>query len=199
MEPIELIAGLGNPGERYARTRHNAGFWFLDRLAERGSSAFRPVSRLFGDVCEMTIGARRVRLLKPTTFMNRSGYSIAATLAYFKIPVSRLLVVHDEIDLPVGVIRLKAGGGHGGHNGVRDVISHASDAGFARLRIGVGHPGSREEVVGHVLHRSGDVEQGEVDEAIERGLAELSTIVSGDLKAAMNVLNERKSVARPSE
>ena len=196
MEPIELIAGLGNPGEKYAKTRHNAGFWFLDRVAAQNGGTFRPVSRLLGEACDAMVAGRRVRLLKPATFMNRSGQSIAATLSYFKIPAERLLVVHDEIDLPSGTIRLKHAGGHGGHNGVRDIIAHLGAQEFARLRIGVGHPGQREEVIGHVLHRAGNAEQVEVDAAIELGIRELPGIVRGDLSAAMNVLNQRKRASQ---
>jgi len=198
MEPIELIVGLGNPGAKYANTRHNAGFWFVDRVASAAGATFRANSRLLGESCEASVDGRRVRLLKPTTYMNRSGQSIGATLAYYKIPIARLLVVHDEIDLPSGTIRLKDGGGHGGHNGLRDIVAHLSAKNFARLRIGVGHPGQRDEVIGHVLRRAGNSEQAEVDEAIKRGLDELPMIVRGELRGAMNVLNQRKQGAKSS-
>lgn len=192
MDPIELIAGLGNPGQKYAGTRHNAGFWFVDRIAERGGGDFRAVGRLFGDLSEVTIAGHRVRLLKPTTFVNRSGQSVAATARYYKVAPGRVLVVHDEIDLPAGTIRLKAGGGHGGHNGLRDIIAQLGDNTFARLRLGVGHPGSSEDVVGHVLRRAGPNEQTGIDEAIERGLGELEAMVRGDIQGAMNTLNRRE-------
>lgn len=196
MDPIELIAGLGNPGERYAGTRHNAGFWCVERLAARAGAVFRSVPKLLGELCEVVIGGRRVRLLKPTTFMNHSGQAVAAVARYYRVPVERILVVHDDIDLPAGTVRLKSGGGHGGHNGLRDIVVHLGDNRFARLRLGVGHPGQRDAVVGHVLHRAGRDEQADIDDAIERALGEMEVIVRGDIRGAMNVLNRRPVAVR---
>jgi PTH1 family peptidyl-tRNA hydrolase len=191
MEPIELIVGLGNPGEKYDATRHNAGFWFLDRLSAREGGQFRPNARLNGYLAEVTTGGRRVRLLKPTTFMNRSGQSVGAAASYYRVAPEQILVVHDEIDLPAGALRLKAGGGHGGHNGLRDIVSHLNSKAFLRLRLGVGHPGSREDVIGHVLKRASREEQSLIDTAIDRALDETVLLFGGDVDSAMNVLNRR--------
>ena len=147
-QPPQLIVGLGNPGPEHTRDRHNVGFWLVDELA--GSERFRAESKLLGDACQLQLGHSSVRLLKPTTFMNRSGGAVRRAIDYFKLEIERVLVIHDEIDLLAGVARLKQGGGHGGHNGLRDIIQHCG-RNFLRLRIGVGHPGNKEQVVGHVL------------------------------------------------
>ena len=128
--PLALVVGLGNPGSRYEQTRHNAGFWFVDALADRAGATFRPNARFLGDVCELTVGDQRLRLLKPTTFMNRSGQAVAALARFYRHSVEEILVVHDEIDLPVGSVRLKRGGGHGGHNGLRDLVAHLGSSDF---------------------------------------------------------------------
>lgn len=146
----QLIVGLGNPGSEHAKDRHNVGYWLADELAASGGVSFRAESKLLGDACQLQLGHSPVRLLKPTTYMNRSGAAVRRAIDYFKIDIERVLVLHDEIDLPAGVARLKKGGGHGGHNGLRDLIQHCGRD-FLRLRIGVGHPGSKEKVVGHVL------------------------------------------------
>ncbi len=156
-EPIELIVGLGNPGSRYEQTRHNAGFWLLDALAESLGSRFSVEGRFFGLLGRVEIDGQSCYLFKPTTFMNRSGQALAALTRYYKIPAPRVLVVHDEIDLPPGVVRLKRGGGHGGHNGLRDIIKALGDNSFWRLRLGVGHPGARDEVVDFLRAVSIDV------------------------------------------
>ena len=189
--PIQLIVGLGNPGEKYMKTRHNAGFWLLDALAAREGATFRVESKLAGELCDVSVSGQRVRLLKPTTFMNASGRAVAATANFYRIPSASILVVHDEIDLPAGTLRLKNGGGHGGHNGLRDIISQLGGNDFARLRLGVGHPGKREEVIGHVLKRAGKDEQTGIDTAIAFALDEMDKIVVGDMPAAMNILNRR--------
>jgi len=193
--PVELVVGLGNPGSRYARTRHNAGFWFVDALARRAGATFRESPRFFGETCELAHGGRRLRLLKPITLMNRSGRSVAALSGYYRIGPEALLIVYDEIDLPPGVVRLKRGGGHGGHNGLRDVLAHLGDPGFARLRIGVGHPGRSDEVVDYVLRRAPAAEQQKIDDALERSLDLFDEIVTGDLPRAMNVLHTRAESA----
>ena len=195
---IQLIVGLGNPGDKYANTRHNAGFWFVDALARREGATFKPVSRLSGELTEISVSGTRVRLLKPTTFMNRSGQSVGATAKYYRIGPPSILVVHDELDLAAGTVRLKEGGGHGGHNGLRDIVQHLGSNAFLRLRVGVGHPGRKEAVVGHVLHRAGKSEQDAIDESLERAIELLPSMVRGDLPSAMNVLNRReKSATRP--
>ena len=137
--PLSIIAGLGNPGPEHQLTRHNAGFWFVDALARAQGAQFRSHSRYHGEICRVALDGREVVLLKPHTYMNRSGLAIRALLDYIKAPVGELLVVHDELDLPPGAARFKLGGGHGGHNGLRDTITHCG-ADFWRLRLGIGHP-----------------------------------------------------------
>jgi peptidyl-tRNA hydrolase, PTH1 family len=187
--PVRLVVGLGNPGPRYARTRHNAGFWFADELADRAGGEFRPAGRFFGDACEGRVKGQVFRLLKPRTFMNRSGQSVAAMVNYYRLPLEQVLVAHDEIDLPAGTVRLKRGGGHGGHNGLRDIVSHLGGSDFLRLRIGVGHPGTKDDVHDHVLHRAPAAEETIIEEAVARALDQFSVIVTGDLEGAMNVLH----------
>jgi PTH1 family peptidyl-tRNA hydrolase len=181
-KPIRAIVGLGNPGAKYEDTRHNAGFWFVDRLARRYGGQFRPEAKFFGEVCKVRIGAGDVWLLKPTTFMNRSGQSVNALLNFYKIGMAELLVAHDEIDLPPGDIRLKVGGGHGGHNGLRDIIPGVGKD-FVRLRVGVGHPGHKDQVADYVLARASRAEQEAIEAALDR--AE----VAGELQRAMNELH----------
>jgi PTH1 family peptidyl-tRNA hydrolase len=150
---LKLIVGLGNPGERYARTRHNAGYWLADELARRHGGTFRCESRHQGELARVRIGANEVWLLKPTTFMNNSGQSIASVAGFYRVDISEILVAHDELDLPPGTVRLKEGGGHGGHNGLRDAIA-VLGAAFWRLRLGIGHPGHRDQVSEYVLTRA---------------------------------------------
>ena len=189
--PYQLFIGLGNPGARYEATRHNAGAWLLDRVARRYASGFRAMARCFGAVADAEVGRTRVRLFRPDTFMNHSGRAAAAVAGFYKVPVERILIAHDEIDLPAGTVRLKRGGGHGGHNGLRDVVPCLGGAGFSRIRIGVGHPGSRERVIGHVLDRPPPAERAAIDEAIERVMEDVERIVAGDLEGVMNTLHRR--------
>ena len=179
---LKVIAGLGNPEERYADTLHNAGFWCVDELARRAGSQFRYEKRFDADVCKVSVHGSDFWLVKPQSYMNLSGKPVRAVLDYYRAAPENLMVVHDEIDLPPGTVRLKKGGGHGGHNGIRDVIQHCGRD-FLRLRVGVGHPGEKEKVSGHVLRRAGaelnTVLQRSVDEAadiipvvIDRGLEE---------------------------
>ena len=155
---LSIIAGLGNPGPEHRLTRHNAGFWFVDALARAHGAQFRPHSRYHGEICRVTLEGHDVVLLKPQTYMNRSGIAVRALVDYLKAPVAELLVVHDELDLPVGVARLKFGGGPGGHNGMRDVVTHCGPD-FWRLRIGIGHPGDRSMVIDYVLQRAPAAEE----------------------------------------
>ena len=187
----QLLIGLGNPGARYEATRHNAGVWLLERVALRYASGFKSSSRCFGAVADAEVGGTRVRLFRPDTFMNDSGRAAAAVAGFYKIPVERILIAHDEIDLSAGTVRLKRGGGHGGHNGLRDVVPCLGGAGFSRIRIGVGHPGSRERVIGHVLDRPPPAERAAIDEAIERVMDDVERIVGGDLEGVMNTLHRR--------
>jgi len=189
--PYQLLIGLGNPGPRYEATRHNAGVWLLDRVARRHASGFRSLARCFGSVADADIEGVRVRLFRPDTFMNHSGRAVAAVAGFYKVPVERILIAHDEIDLPPGAVRLKRGGGHGGHNGLRDVVPQLGGAGFSRIRIGVGHPGHRDRVIGHVLDPPPAAERGEIDDAIDRVVGDIARIAGGDLEGAMNALHRR--------
>ena len=187
----QLLIGLGNPGARYETTRHNAGVWLLERVARRYASGFRSSPRCFGSIADADIAGTRVRLFRPDTFMNHSGRAVAAVAGFYKVPIERILIAHDEIDLPPGTVRLKRGGGHGGHNGLRDVVPQLASAGFSRIRIGVGHPGSKDRVVGYVLDRPPPAERSEIDDAIERVVDEIARIAGGDLEGAMNTLHRR--------
>lgn len=190
---MKLIVGLGNPGQEYDRTRHNAGADFVFELARQHGVTLVPDSKLFGLAGRVRLGGDDVRLLVPTTFMNRSGQSIGALANFYKIPAEQMLVAHDELDLAPGVARLKVGGGHGGHNGLRDIMrAMANNKNFMRLRIGIGHPGHASQVSGYVLKRAPQAEQQLIDDAIYDSLREINSIVSGDLEAAMRSLHTRK-------
>ncbi len=195
-EPIVLVVGLGNPGARYEQTRHNAGFWFVDALADRAGGVLRHEGRFNARLGQVTIDARRCFLLKPETFMNRSGQAVSALCRYYKILPAHLLVVHDDIDLAPGVARLKRGGGHGGHNGLRDIIKAMGDNGFWRLRLGVGHPGTRDEVVDYVLHPPSHAQRRVIDEAIEAALGVMPLVVAGEQERAMHILHSKESRER---
>ena len=194
--PIGLIAGLGNPGGQYERSRHNAGFWFIDALASRIHATLRPEARFHGALARVVGGERTCWLLKPGTFMNRSGVAVAAVAQYYRIAADRILVVHDDLDLPPGVARLKRGGGHGGHNGLRDVIARLGDGGFARLRIGIGHPGMRDDVIGFVLSAPGREDAEQITAAVDAALQVVDLLLSGDLERAMHRLHSRETPNR---
>ena len=187
-QPLKLVVGLGNPGAEYARTRHNAGFWFVDELARRGGGAWRREPRHQCELARARLGAFELWLAKPDTYMNHSGGAVQSVAAFYRIPPPEVLVVHDDIDLAPGVARLKQGGGHGGHNGVRDVIAHLG-ADFWRLRIGVGHPGSKEQVVDAVLDRATPAEQQLIDAALERAQATVPELLRDGAQVAMNRLH----------
>ena len=186
---IDLIVGLGNPGSQYARTRHNVGFWLLDRLAETGAD-LRTEPKFQAELGHLRIGGRRVALLKPTTFMNLSGQAVGAYARYYKIQPAAILVVHDELDLAPGTVRLKRDGGHGGHNGLRDIAAQIG-TGFLRLRLGIGHPGSADKVVEYVLGNPPTDDRLAIEDAIGRGLDVLPEIVAGQTDKIMNQLNRR--------
>lgn len=159
-----LVAGLGNPGDKYAHTRHNAGFWMVDMLALAGQASWKTQSKLHAEICEIDLaGGQRALLAKPQTFMNKSGLALRAIMDFYKIGLDQVLVAHDELDLPPGRVRMKRGGGAGGHNGLKDIIRHCGPE-FSRMRIGVGHPGRKEAVLGHVLSAAGAAEQAQLDE-----------------------------------
>jgi len=187
---LTLIAGLGNPEPRYERTLHNAGFWFADELARLHAGTFRYEKRFDADVCKVTIAGQEVWLAKPQSYMNLSGGPIRAMLDYYRFTTAELLVAHDEIDLPPGTVRLKVGGGHGGHNGLRDVIQHCGPD-FMRLRLGVGHPGHRDQVTGYVLKgATADIEAA-INGNIEEAADVMPMLVEHGLNAAMKELHTK--------
>ncbi len=185
MSEIKLIVGLGNPGQEYESTRHNAGFWWVDEFARRHSTQFRAENKFHGLVARVQAQGRDVWLLKPQTFMNASGRAVVALALFYKILPDQILVVHDELDLPPGAARLKLGGGHGGHNGLKDIIAHLGVGEFWRLRIGIGHPGERSEVVNYVLKPPRKEEQPLIDEALQRAHEVAPLVVEGKLQPAM--------------
>lgn len=187
---VQLIVGLGNPGSKYDQTRHNAGFWFVDELDRRFFCGLKNESRFNGEAGRCDIEGRDCRLLKPTTFMNRSGQSVAALANFFRIPVEAILVVHDELDLPPGTARLKRGGGHGGHNGLRDIIAHLGKD-FLRLRVGVGHPGHKDQVVNYVLNAPSRDDRIEIERSLDNALEVVPLVVTGELDRAMNALHAK--------
>ena len=193
--PLSIIAGLGNPGPEHQLTRHNAGFWFVDALARAQGAQFRSHSRYHGEICRVALDGREVVLLKPHTYMNRSGLAIRALLDYIKAPVGELLVVHDELDLPPGAARFKLGGGHGGHNGLRDTITHCG-ADFWRLRLGIGHPGDRSQVIDYVLQRASAADEDAIVASIRTSLDALSVFARDGSEKAMNALHTVKPAAQ---
>jgi len=188
--PLRVIAGLGNPGPEHLHTRHNAGFWFVDLLAKRHGAEFRDYRKYSGETTRVTLAGQELILLKPTTYMNRSGLSIRQISDFFKIAPQDILVVHDELDLPVGSLRLKHGGGHGGHNGLRDTIAHIGD-GFWRLRLGIGHPGVKAEVIDYVLTRAPRVEEDAILEAVGTAADCLPLLLEQGAERAMTKLHSR--------
>lgn len=189
MTGLRLIVGLGNPGAEYLRTRHNAGFWFVDALAQGEGATWRSNGKLHGQACQVQMGASPVLLLKPSTFMNKSGLAVASALNYYKIAADECLVVHDDLDLPPGMARLKFDGGHGGQNGMRDILRHVGHGRFHRLRIGIGHPGGRDGVLSWVLGRPSAQDEEAMLDAITRALNVLPLAVAGDFNEAMKRLH----------
>ena len=186
---IRLIVGLGNPGADYVDTRHNAGFWFVDEIAREHSLSFRLEKRSNAEECKFRVDGRDVFLQKPMTFMNRSGQAVAALARYYKIKPEEILVVHDELDLPPGTNRLKHGGGHGGHNGLRDIVNHLGSRDFFRVRIGIGHPGSASQVINYVLHKPSSTELGQIETANRDTLAVMPLVLEGSIEKAMHALH----------
>ena len=191
---LQLIVGLGNPGAEHQKTCHNAGFWFVDALADRTRAEFRIDSKFHGLVANCALAGRSVWLLKPTTYMNRSGMAVSAFINYFKITTAAVLVAYDELDLPPGAARLKFGGGHAGHNGMRDVIANAGD-GFWRLRLGIGHPGNKNAVIDHVLDRPSPDDERAIRAGIAEGLDILPVLIEHGGERAMNQLHRRSPAA----
>jgi peptidyl-tRNA hydrolase, PTH1 family len=189
--PIHLIVGLGNPGAEYAETRHNAGFWFVDNLARRYQASFKSESKFHGQICRIRADGVECWLVKPATFMNKSGRSVASLANYYRIPMEEMLVVHDELDLAAGTVRLKQGGGHAGHNGLRDIISAIGGRDFWRLRVGISRPGGAGggQVVNYVLGRPARDEAAAIEDAISEAERILGDLLSGDFQKAMHRLH----------
>lgn len=190
MTAIKLIAGLGNPGAEYRGTRHNAGADFVAQLARNAGVELRADSKFFGLAGQLTLAGHDLRLLIPTTFMNRSGKAVAAIAGFYKILPEEILIAHDELDLPAGSARFKRGGGHGGHNGLRDIIpSLGNNRDFQRLRIGIGHPGHASKVTGYVLGAPGPTDRQRIDQCIDEAIAALPLLLDGDEVKAMTRLH----------
>ena len=187
---IKLVVGLGNPGAEYARTRHNAGFWYVDALGRSAGGQWRRESRYQAELARVRVADEELWLEKPLTFMNRSGLAVQAVATFYRITPAEILVVHDEIDLPAGTVRLKQGGGHGGHNGLRDIIEHLG-AEFWRLRLGVGRPADGDEVIDYVLARASAAEQALIDAALERALAALPELLRDGAQKCMHRLHTK--------
>jgi peptidyl-tRNA hydrolase, PTH1 family len=187
---IKLIAGLGNPGNEYRGTRHNAGADFVEALARQCGATLQEESRFYGLTGRVTLSGHDLRLLIPTTFMNRSGKAVAAMASFFKIEPEQILIAHDELDIPPGCARFKQGGGHGGHNGLRDIIpSLGNNADFRRLRVGIGHPGHPSRVTGYVLGAPSRVDREHIDACIDEAIAALPLLLDGDSTKAMTRLH----------
>ncbi len=190
MTAIKLIAGLGNPGSEYRGTRHNAGADFVEELARQCSTTLQTESKFFGLSASVTYAGHDLRLLIPTTFMNRSGKSVAAAANFFKIDPEEILIAHDELDIPAGTARFKQGGGHGGHNGLRDIIpALGNNRDFHRLRIGIDHPGHASRVSGYVLTRPSQTDRHRIDASIQEAIASLPLLLDGDTTKAMTRLH----------
>ncbi|HMD28213.1 MAG TPA: aminoacyl-tRNA hydrolase [Steroidobacteraceae bacterium] len=187
---LRIIVGLGNPGPEHQVTRHNAGFWFADLLARRHGGEFRDYRKFSGETARISISGTDLTLLKPTTYMNRSGLSIRQLSEFFKITPEEILVAHDELDLPVGSLRLKQGGGHGGHNGLRDTIAHIGEN-FWRLRIGIGHPGKKADVIDYVLTRAPRAEEDLILESVSTAADCMPLLLEQGAERAMTRLHSR--------
>jgi PTH1 family peptidyl-tRNA hydrolase len=192
MSGIRLISGLGNIGAEHEDNRHNAGFWLVDRIARGQGAVFSKQSRFFGEVSRLSIGGESVHLIKPSTYMNRSGQAVAAVAQFYRIAPESILVVHDELDLAPGMVKLKQGGGHAGHNGLRDIIARLGSAAFWRLRLGIGHPRTlalEQDVADFVLHRPSRDDQSRIDQAIDQAIGGLDDWVTGRMEQAMKRLH----------
>lgn len=189
MSDLFLIVGLGNPGPKYTETRHNAGFWFLGELLRRLNGTVRLQSKLQAELVRLEVHGRSCVLAMPLTFMNHSGQAVRAIMDYYQIASANLLVAYDELDLPPGTARLKQGGGHGGHNGIRDLFRHLPEQDFLRLRLGIGHPGIRDHVTDYVLSRPTAPDELLIRQSIAASLDVLPAVLEGQLALAMNKLH----------
>ena len=194
MSSIKLIVGLGNPGREYEDTRHNAGALFVEELCRQQGASLTADSKFFGLTARINLDGNDIRVVIPTTFMNRSGQSVAALCNFYKIAVNEILVAHDEMDINIGTARFKQGGGHGGHNGLRDIISSCgNNKDFHRLRIGIGHPGSADKVTGYVLSKAPAADHQKMLDAIDEAIRALPDAINGDWAKAMNYLHTFKA------
>lgn len=191
--PIALLAGLGNPGQQYQYNRHNAGALLLSELCRQHGLELKADKKFQGLCGSIRIDGQELRLLFPTTYMNHSGRAVAALASYYKLSPQQILVAYDELDLPLGTTRLKAGGGHGGHNGIRDIMACLGSPDFLRLRIGIGHPGSADKVLGHVLGDFSRSESAVLEQEIDKALGVLPLLVAGKAEIAMQQLHTRPS------
>jgi peptidyl-tRNA hydrolase, PTH1 family len=196
--PLRLIVGLGNPGPEYALTRHNAGFWFADALARQHAGHFRAQRRFQGELAKIRVGEQEIEIFKPLTFMNRGGLAVKTLLDYREIDLAQVLVAHDELDLPVGSVRLKFGGGAGGHNGLKDLIAHLGDK-FWRFRFGVGHPGNKDEVLDYVLRRASATEEDQIIKRVGDAVEILPVLLDKGAEHAMNKLHRSNPIAQPDD
>lgn len=191
---IKLIVGLGNPGPEYAKTRHNAGAWYVEQLARWHNVSLREEPKFFGHTARILVDGQDVRLLIPNTYMNLSGKAVAALARFYQIEPEAILVAHDELDLPPGIAKFKQGGGHGGHNGLKDIIAKmGNNNNFFRLRLGIGHPGSKEQVAGFVLTKAPSSEQNLIDAALDESLRATDILFKQDMTKAMNRLHSFKA------
>lgn len=196
---LQVLVGLGNPGPSYQDTRHNAGFWLVDEVARRSGGRFRLESRFHAETARVEVTGHGLWLLKPTTFMNRSGAAVTAFARFYRFDPAALLVAHDDLDLPPGSVRFKRGGGHGGHNGLRDLHRHLGVDSYCRLRLGIGHPGASRDVVSYVLNRPTSEDRSRIVEAIDAALEQLPQLLAGDFARVMNVLHSRSATASGSQ
>ena len=193
MSEIKLIVGLGNPGDKYADTRHNAGEWLIERLARRFNISLNPESKFFGKTARTLVNGKEVRLLVPTTFMNLSGKAVGALASFYRIKPEEILVIHDELDLPPGTAKLKQGGGHGGHNGLKDIVAQlGNNNNFYRLRIGIGHPGHRDLVAGYVLNKPLPADRDALEKVLDEATDCVEMIFKDGMVKATNRLNSFK-------
>ena len=193
MSEIKLIVGLGNPGDKYADTRHNAGEWLIERLARRFNISLNPESKFFGKTARTLVNGKEVRLLIPTTFMNLSGKAVGALASFYRIKPEEILVIHDELDLPPGTAKLKQGGGHGGHNGLKDIVAQlGNNNNFYRLRIGIGHPGHRDLVAGYVLNKPSPADRDALEKVLDEATDCIEMIFKDGMVKATNRLNSFK-------
>lgn len=188
---IKLIIGLGNPTDQYLKTRHNAGFWLLDALAHRYQGIWKNEKKFHGDYAQIILNHQSIHLLKPYIFMNNSGRAVQAVAQFYQIELEQILVVHDELDLPEGCVRLKFDGGHGGHNGLRDIISACAGRNFYRLRLGIDRPSARHQVVDYVLKAPSKEGRNAIDGAIDEALAVLPVLIKDGAEKAMHQLHSR--------